>query len=133
MKPHTDKIQVKNITCYAQIGVADNERMIGQKLCIDLEVTLDLYTAGFTDNLSDTISYVELASQVISTTQAKDYKLLEHLSHEICSDLFARFSQLEDISITIYKPHIPNPDFVGEASVSLYRNRYEELERPEIS
>ncbi len=118
-----DKIRVKNIQCYTKIGVADNERAIGQRLAIDLEVYLDLKFAGLEDELKNTISYVEISKSVQRTTQLRDYKLLENLAAHICKNVFTEFERIQAIEIWVHKPHIPNPDFNGEATINIFRER----------
>lgn len=120
-----DKICVKNILCYANIGVGDRERDIGQRLSIDLEAFLDLSTAGKTNELSDTVSYVELSKSVSKTCldKSKTYKLIEYLGSEICGNIFSDFSCIAAVKLTIRKPHIPDSEFNGEASIEIFRDR----------
>ncbi len=118
-----DCIIVEGIACYALIGVADNERAIGQNLRIDLEVYADLRQAGESDLLSDTVSYVALSQKVQSAVQEKDYHLLEHLASSICKEVFQDFSSIDAVGIRVCKPHIPSRDFKGEASVYIFRER----------
>lgn len=118
-----DSIRVHGIQTYTKIGVADNERQIGQNLTVDLEVFLDLTKAGQSDSLDDTVSYVELSKKVQSVSQKKDFKLLEHFASNIVNEIFTGFSAIQAISVTIQKPHIPNPEFKGRSSISIYRER----------
>ena len=118
-----DCISVKGIDSYTKIGVADNERAIGQSLKIDLEVYLDLSKAGQSDNLLDTVSYVELVNIVDSVSQEKDYKLLEHFATRICENIFQKFPSVDSLGVRVHKPHIPNPSFKGRSSVYIHRQR----------
>jgi dihydroneopterin aldolase len=123
MNKYTDQIRVQGIPCFTKIGVADNERVIGQRLLIDIEAFVDHHKAGESDQLEDTISYVVLEKAVYDVTQARDYKLIEHLSSVICNKLFSQFSKILAIQIRIHKPHIPDASFNGQASVSIFRER----------
>lgn len=118
-----DKIIVKNIKCYTKIGVAENERAIGQNLLIDLSAYLDLSKAAKVDELESTISYVEISKSVQQTCQKRDFKILENLAANICQDIFEQFAQIQLLEVEVHKPHIPNPQFIGQASVFVCRSR----------
>ena len=116
-----DKIEIKNIFCYTQIGFGDSERHIGQRLIFDVKVFLDLSLAGKTDCLNDTVSYVEISKKIIETAKKQEYKLLEHLGESICEALFEKFQNIKLVKLNIKKPHIPDCDFIGDASIYLFR------------
>ncbi|MDJ0626245.1 MAG: dihydroneopterin aldolase [Candidatus Caenarcaniphilales bacterium] len=118
-----DHISVYGINCFTKIGFADNEREIGQKLRVDLNVYFDLSKAGTSDELGDTVSYIELVKTVVSASKEKDYRLLEYFLSSICEKVFTNFSKINAIGIRVHKPHIPSPYFDGQASVYIYRER----------
>jgi dihydroneopterin aldolase len=119
----TDFIKVENIPCYTKIGVADNEREIGQTLIIDLQAYMDLRQAGNVDELESTISYVEFSKSVQNTTQKRDYKLIENLASCVAEDLLQNFPKVQAVRVRVSKPHIPNVEFKGSASATIFRSR----------
>lgn len=123
MKNYKDVIKVKNIGCFTKIGVADNEREIGQNLIIDLEVYLDLKKAGSSDELKDTISYVELSKLVQTVSQEGDFHLLEFFATKIIKEVFKQHKQALALGVLIKKPHIPAPEFKGTSEVFIFRER----------
>ena len=50
-----DRIYLTGISAFAFHGVYENERKEGQKFSVDLVVDLDLYNAGISDELSDSV------------------------------------------------------------------------------
>jgi len=118
-----DCIRVQGINSYTKIGVADNERAIGQSLLFDLDVYFDLKVPGISDQLSDTVSYIELVKVVTKVSQSRDFKLLEHLAHSLSQVIFDDFQKIQAVGIRIYKPHIPSPDFRGQPSIYIFRER----------
>jgi 7,8-dihydroneopterin aldolase/epimerase/oxygenase len=121
-----DYIQVQGISTYTKIGVADNERQIGQYLLVDLKAFFDLKVAGESDKLEDTVSYVELSKTVQTISQVRDYKLLESFGATIAQKIFQNFAKIQALEITIHKPHIPSPEFKGSSSVCIFRQRQEQ-------
>ncbi len=119
----SDQIHLKNIEVYCKLGVYDEERERGQCVHIDLELDLDLSAAGASDNVKDTINYVDISLAVQDITMSKPYHLIEHLCTEICSGLLSRFPALNAVSIIVRKPVINALWFTGDASVKMRRCR----------
>ncbi len=119
----SDYIKVKNILCYTKIGFGDEERRIGQRLNINIKAFIDLEIAGKTNELTDTVSYVELSTLISDICKEKEYKLLEYLAQEITDKVFLHFPKIKAIELYIKKPHIPCLEFNGEASISIFRFR----------
>lgn len=118
-----DQIYLKNIEVYCRLGVYDDERERGQCVHIDLELDLDLSAAGASDNVQDTINYVDISLAVQDITMSKPYHLIEHLCTEICAEILKRFSKVQAVTIEIRKPVINAKLFTGKASVKMKRNR----------
>jgi len=54
------KIQVNNIKLYANHGCLNEEAMIGSWYRVDIEVNVDLTKSSISDDLEDTVDYVQL-------------------------------------------------------------------------
>ena len=54
-----DRISLHNMRFYGYHGVYEHEREMGQRFEIDVELSLDLAQAGATDELEDTLDYVD--------------------------------------------------------------------------
>jgi dihydroneopterin aldolase/2-amino-4-hydroxy-6-hydroxymethyldihydropteridine diphosphokinase len=59
-----DKIYIKDLEIYAFHGVNQQEKDMGQRFLISLELRLDLMEAGLTDDLSKTVSYADICSDI---------------------------------------------------------------------
>ena len=55
-----DKIYVNKMEFYGYHGVLPEENRLGQRFIVDLIVETDLKQAGLTDELEESISYVDL-------------------------------------------------------------------------
>jgi len=118
-----DKIHLKDLECYCKLGVYNEERSRGQCVHIDLELEVDLKTAGNSDDVKDTISYVDISIATQDIVAAKPYHLIEHLCTEICNGLLAKFDKLNSVHIKVHKPIINATWFAGKASIEMKRNR----------
>ncbi len=121
----SDQIHLKNIESYCRLGVYEEERERGQCVHIDLELDLDLSAAGSSDDVKDTINYVDISLATQDITMLKPYRLIEHLCTEICAGLLKRFAKVQAVTVQIHKPVINAKWFTGNASVKMRRERAE--------
>ena len=122
-KPAADCIRLRDLQAFCKLGSYDFERILGQSVCIDLEMELDLSAAGKSNDVADSIDYVDVAVAIRELSQSKEFQLIEHLAHEIIVMLFERFPKLEGILIEITKTIVNAEQFSGSPSIRLYRTR----------
>ncbi len=121
-----DKIRLLDIEIYAHHGTHQAEREIGQKFVIDLEMELDLKRPGGSDNINDTINYVEAFKIVEKATKEKNYHLIEALAEDIARGIVDKFP-LERLTVRVKKPHAPIGGIIGRAEVEIHRERSDYL------
>ena len=61
----SDMIRLKDITVFGFYGVSPQEREVGQKIQIDLDLYADLSGACASDSLQDTINYESVYSSIM--------------------------------------------------------------------
>ena len=117
------KINVENIPCYVSIGIHDEEKKMGQKLLIDVTVEIDSSKATKTDDVSNTINYVDIYNTVQKTGKSKSYSLIETLAESVFEAIIVHPS-VKSVKIKVHKPHIPFPEFQGNVSVEIERRKW---------
>ena len=98
-----DKIFLEGMSFYGYHGCQPEETTLGQKFTVDMELCLDLKTAGDSDDLAATVDYVavtDIAKDVITGTP---YKLIETVAEKIASLTIASFSIVKAVSVTVKK------------------------------
>ncbi len=118
-----DKIILSDLAFYGYHGVMAEENSLGQRFNIDLECGLDLRAACESDEVNDTVSYVEIYDLVRRATEETKYKLIEALAAHIVEDLFSHFPTIKWVKIRIGKPKAPIRATSGEFAVEIYRER----------
>ena|SRR5690554_6938103 len=118
-----DKIILKNLVFYGFHGVLDEEKSLGQKFHIDLELSLDFKKAGETDNLEGTVSYAEVYELVKEEVTQRKYNLLEALAEKIASKILLNFEKIQEVMVTIRKPEAPVPGIFDYFAVEIRRKR----------
>jgi dihydroneopterin aldolase len=75
-------IKVKNIQVYAYHGCLVEEGKIGSDYRVDVSVNANLQVSAKTDNLNDTVDYVQI-NRIVKEEMAIRSKLLEHVAKRI--------------------------------------------------
>ena len=106
-------------------GVHPEERKLGQRFIVDLQVYLDLRAPGRSDALKDTISYSELYGIAKAVMEGEPHSLLESVAETIAQQVLDSFSA-EAVNVRVEKPSPPIAGAVLKgASVEVYRARRE--------
>jgi dihydroneopterin aldolase len=116
------KVALEGIEFFAYHGYYEEERKIGNKYEVNIEVASDLSDAAKTDSLSGTINY-EVLYKVIQHEMMIPSKMLEHVGNRIVDKVMAEFSQIEVITVEISKFNPPIKGVCRKAKVTLTRSR----------
>ena len=92
---------------YGYHGVFAEERKLGQRYYIDLEMEMDLREAGEQDVLSKTVNYAEVHETVKDIVENKSFQLIEALGEVIASSLLDTYTSIYALTVKVTKPHPP--------------------------
>ena len=98
---------IDNLEVFANHGLFEEENKLGQKFIFDIECELNYKEAMISDEMTDSISYADIAEVVVKTATTNTFNLLERLAGEILKNIFTEFSQIENINLKINKPGAP--------------------------
>lgn len=119
----SDRIFLKGLVLHAHHGVMEHEGLIGQRFVIDLDMKVDLASAGRTDRLGDTVSYADVAEFAARTFGERRFKLIEAAAHAVAEGLLAKFPRIEEVEVTVHKPHAPISAIFEDVGISVRRRR----------
>ena len=111
-----DKIFIKDLQVYGYHGVNKEEKKMGQRFLISLELYMDLRVPGKSDNLNETVNYAELCEKVESKFIEEKFDLIEAAAESIAEFILISFSLISGVKVNIKKPWAPigKPlDFAG--------------------
>ena len=111
-------IELKNIICYANHGVTEQEKIIGNKYRIDLKLFLDLKKAMISDNLEDTINYADIFS-IVKKEMSFSSHLIEHVACRIIQTIKQTYPEISSVKIRLAKIRPPVEGEIQEAAVIL--------------
>lgn len=101
------KIRINNMTFHTYNGVFAEEKKLGQKLEIDVEMTYPIEEKVKTDNLNETVSYADVYSVIEDFVLKNNFNLIESVANNLLKILFTKFPALNAITIRIRKYSVP--------------------------
>ena len=117
-----DRVSLSGIDVYAHHGVHPAERELGQRFVIDVDLWVDCSAAARSDSLVDALDYTAVHRCICEAAADTSFHLIEALAGHLCSVLLAAFP-VQKVCLQVRKPNPPIPNFLGEATVSLERDR----------
>ena len=118
-----DKIILNGIKISGRHGCTEYERQHEQIFIVDAELYLDLSQAGKSDDLGDTIDYVQVLTDIKKIVGGTPRNLIETVAQDICDILLKKYFLLDALKITIHKPAPPVKEKFGGAAVEILRKR----------
>lgn len=118
----TDTVAIRGVTAWACHGVLPSEKELAQPFGVDIELEVDLAAAGATDDLTESVSYAEVARDALAVLQGPSVDLLETLAARIAEACLRR-ELVEAVTVTVHKPHAPVGVAFTDASVTVRRER----------
>jgi len=116
------KVSLENIRLYGYHGASANERELGQRFEIDVEITADLSEAVAADSMAKTVNYELVYRTVESEVVNEKYHLLETIADKIARDLLKQFGA-EEVLVRIRKPSVPIAGSIDHVEVEVSHTR----------
>lgn len=119
----TDRIVLARMEFEGRHGVGDEEREFPQVIEIDVELSLDLSSAGKSDDLEQTINYAEVFKRCRPIVEERSFHLLEAIAEAVAADLLGAYPRLESVAVRVRKPGVPIDGVLEYAGVEIERTR----------
>lgn len=116
------RIALTGVAARGHHGVLDHEKRDGQEFLVDVVMEVDLTTAADRDDLAATVSYAEVAADVVAVVQGPAFDLIETVAGRIADLVLAR-PLVEAVEVTVHKPEAPVGVPFTDVSVQLRRER----------
>jgi len=119
-------IKIKNMVFYGYHGTAQEEKELGGRFEVDLDLYTNLNKAIETDNIENTVNYVEIYKLVKDIVTESNFHLIEALAGKIVKEIFTNYL-LSKVTIRLRKPNVPLHGVVDTVEVEITRTK-EEME-----
>jgi len=115
-----DQIRLVDLQFHGHCGCTEAERELGQRLAVDLSLTLPLAPATDADDLSRTIDYVKLSEAVVQAGRQWRPQLLETLAERLAALILERFHPRQ-VTVRLRKVAPPIDAVAGAFEVEITR------------
>lgn len=115
-----DTIHLRGLEFYGFHGVMPEEQVLGTRFVIDIDIFADLYQAGFSDQVDDTVHYGEVYQLIESCVTRESYRLIERLAGEIAQRVLEQFN-CTSVRVEVHKPQAPIAGIFRDVSVEIWR------------
>jgi 7,8-dihydroneopterin aldolase/epimerase/oxygenase len=113
-------IQIENMEFYSFHGHFKEERIVGNRFIVDVEMETDMKVPSQSDNLKDAVNYQRAYEIVKQQMEIKSY-LLENIAGRILSALFSELTGIRKATVKVSKLNPPMGGKIGSVSVTLTR------------
>ena len=119
----SDRIFVSGLVIHAHHGVMEHESKVGQRFVLDLELSIELEDAARSDKLIDTVSYSAIVETASRAFTGQSYRLVETAAGAVADALLGGFGRVDQVRVTVRKPHAPIAAIFADVGVTLVRGR----------
>ncbi|MBM2816938.1 MAG: folB [Ignavibacteria bacterium] len=102
---------------YAYHGVKPEERELGGKYEVDLELIYDARNAVINDDVKYALNYEEAVFCVSEILEGDNYNLVETIASEILNLLMEKFPELTEVTVRLRKFSAPIRHFIDYIEV----------------
>lgn len=101
------KLTLKNLEYYAYHGVKSEEKKLGGKYQVDLDLWYNSTTAVVNDDVNYALNYEEAVFCVSEIINNDSYNLIETVANEILNSVMEKFSTLLRARVKVRKFYVP--------------------------
>ncbi|MBC2396345.1 dihydroneopterin aldolase/2-amino-4-hydroxy-6-hydroxymethyldihydropteridine diphosphokinase [Clostridium tetanomorphum] len=118
-----DKIIVKDFEIFANHGVFGEEKVLGQKFIVSLELQVSTREAALTGDLTKSVHYGELCHKIEKEIQKESYDLIETVAEKIAEFVLIEYPLVKGVKVNLKKPWAPILRHLEYVAVEIYRKR----------
>ena len=118
------RVSLKNMVFYGYHGVAEQEKTLGGKFEVDIDLHFDMSSAIRSDHLKDTVDYETVYQLVHDVVTASKFYLIEALAGKILRSIFESYN-VEFARVILRKPNAPIKGVLDAVEVEISRFRDE--------
>ncbi|SHI89685.1 dihydroneopterin aldolase / 2-amino-4-hydroxy-6-hydroxymethyldihydropteridine diphosphokinase [Clostridium cavendishii DSM 21758] len=116
-----NKIIIKDLEAFAHHGVFKEEKTLGQKFLICLELELDTRAAAKSCDLQKSVHYGELSHRVLEEFARESYDLLETVAENLAEFILLEYNLVKAVKVTVKKPWAPILRSLDTVSIEICR------------
>ena len=119
-----NKLIIQDLEVFAYHGVHEEEKKLGQKFVVCLEIWFDMRKAAASDKIEDTLHYGRLCRKVEAYLKERSYDLIETVAANLCEYILMEYSLAEKVKVCLKKPWAPIHMQLAYVAVEIERRRH---------
>ena len=123
MRKSNDYIEIDNLVVFANHGVFDEEKTMGQRFVISLKLYTDMAEAAESDDITNSVNYGEVCEYVTEFTKTHRAKLIEKAAQDVAYALLRKYPLLNGVEVQFKKPWAPVGLPLDNVLVNIKRKR----------
>ena len=113
-------IQIEGMEFYAYHGHYKEERIVGNRFLIDINLKTKTEKAELSDKIDDALNY-QTVYKIIKAEMQKKSHLLENIGKRIMDAIYDEFENIDEIILKVSKMHPPMGGQIESVSITLVR------------
>lgn len=98
-----DTILIRDLLVRCVIGVQDWEREVQQDVLLNIELDVDAWLAGQSDDFGDTVDYKAVTKRILDFAADSSFHLVEAFAQGV-ADLCLEDARVEGVRVRVEKP-----------------------------
>ncbi|MDZ5034724.1 dihydroneopterin aldolase, partial [Clostridium perfringens] len=111
-----------DVEIFANHGVFNEEKSLGQKFILSLELHVDLSEASKNGDLTKSVHYGELCHNIEKEFQKESYDLIETAAEKIAEYVLYNYDLVKGIKVLLKKPWAPIGRYLDTAAIEINRS-----------
>ena len=99
-----DRLIIRGLELQCVVGVHDWERLMPQRIVVDMTLRGDFTAAAESDDLVDAPDYRTPCAKAAEVAAAAEYRLVETLADRIASAALETHPSITSVTVAIHKP-----------------------------
>jgi dihydroneopterin aldolase len=116
-------ITVRGIEAYAYHGVPAEERVVGHRYRLDIEMHVPNCIAIESDEVTDTVDYAAAGQTALEVLTQSSHKTVEHVAGRIADAILRQFPPVQSVTVTLEKPMPPANLIANSVGTRISRSR----------
>ena len=119
-----NKLIIQDLEIFAYHGVHEEEKKLGQKFVVCMEIWFDMRKAAASDHIEDTLHYGRLCRKVEAYLKERSYDLIETAAAGLCEHILLEYPLADRVKVCLKKPWAPIHLQLAYVAVEMERSRH---------